>query len=82
MTEVRTKIRRGAELSYEGASRAGFRLGYFAMIGSPGFESRLFQKLLEVSRAEARRRAAETFRRERRVVVRYEPTGGDDGLGA
>ena len=82
MTEVRTKIRRGAELSYEGASRAGFRLGYFATIGSPGFESRLFRKLLTVTRSEARRRAAEMFRRERRVVVRYEPMGGDDGGGA
>jgi zinc protease len=82
MTEIRTKIRRGAELSYEGASRAGFRLGYFATTGPPGFESRLFRTLLAVTRTEVRRRAAEIFRRERRVVVRYEPTGGVDADGA
>jgi len=78
LADVRTKVRRGAELAYEGASRVGFRLGYFAMLGPPGFESRLLRAILRVRRAEVRARAAAIFATGRRVMVRYEPTGGPD----
>jgi zinc protease len=76
MSDLRTKIRRGAGLSYEGASRTGFRLGYFSMLRSPAFEDDLFRSVLSVSAADVRERAQELFRPEARVVVGYEPKGG------
>ncbi len=76
MDDARTRIRRGAALAYEGASRTGFRLGYFAVLRSPAYEDRLFSQLLAVRAEEVRGRARELFRPESRVVVRYEPTGG------
>jgi len=76
MRDARTRIRRGAALAYEGASRTGFRLGYFAVLGSPAYEDRLFSQLLAVRAEEVRDRARELFRSDSRVVVRYEPTGG------
>jgi zinc protease len=80
LTDVRTKVRRGAELAYEGASRTGFRLGYFSMLGAASFEPTLLRRILAVDRTAARRRAAELFAPGRDVVVRYEPTGeGHDG---
>jgi zinc protease len=76
MTDARTRIRRGAALAYEGASRTGFRLGYFAVLRSPAYEDRLFSQLLTVRAAEVQGRARELFQPDSRVVVRYEPTGG------
>jgi zinc protease len=76
MHDAQTRIRRGAALAYEGASRSGFRLGYFAVLQSMAFEDRLFARLLGVRAREVRDRARRLFRPESRVVVRYEPTGG------
>ena len=73
IAEVRTKIRQGAALTYEGATRTGFRLGYLDMLGPPGLERRLYRRLLSVTRAEVARRARELLRSDQRVVVRYEP---------
>jgi zinc protease len=78
LADVRTKVRRGAELAYEGASRSGFRLGYFAMLGRPGFEARILREILRVDRPAVRARAAAIFATGRRVAVRYEPTGEPD----
>jgi len=77
MDDLRTKIRRGALLSYEGASRTGFRLGYFSVLRSPEYEDEVFRSVLRVTAAQIRERARALFRPESRVVVRYEPTGGD-----
>ena len=75
--EIRTKIRRGAAMAYEGASRSGFRLGYFATVRSPGYEDELLRAVLRVTADEVRDRARRLFRPENRTVVRYTPTGGD-----
>ena len=77
MDDVRTKVRRGAALAYEGASRTGYRLGYFSVLRSPAFEDTLYRRLLATTAAEVKQRAAELFHDERRTVVRYEPTGVD-----
>ncbi len=76
LTEARTKIARGAALAYEGASRTGFRLGYFEMLGRPGFEPTLLDRLLTTRAAEVRTAARSLFQPEGRTVVRYEPTEG------
>jgi zinc protease len=76
LEDLRAKVRRGAALSYEGASRTGFRLGYFSVLQSPEYEDEVFRSLLRVSAAEARERAVSLFRPESRVVVRYTPTEG------
>jgi zinc protease len=76
MDDLRTKIRRGAALAYEGASRTGFRLGYFSMLRAPAYEDELFRSVLRVTAPDVRERAKELFRPEARVVVGYEPTGG------
>jgi zinc protease len=76
MRDAQIRIRRGAALAYEGASRTGFRLGYFSMLHSPEFEDQLYARLLAVKGREVRDRARDLFRTETRVVVRYEPTGG------
>ena len=78
LDDARAKVRRGADLAYEGASATGFRLGYFQMLGEePGFETRLLQKVLRADAASVRATADKLFRPERRVVVTYNPTGGD-----
>jgi zinc protease len=76
MRDARTRIRRGASLAYEGASRTGFRLGYFATLRSPAYEGHLLSQLLAVRAEEVRDRARELFQTDSRVVVRYEPTVG------
>ena len=78
MTEVRTRIRRGAALAYEGATVTGFRIGYFSTLGSLALEDRLYHALLHVSSRQIRDQARALFRPEARVVVRYEPTGEVD----
>jgi zinc protease len=74
MSDIRTKVQRGVALAYEGASRTGFRLGYFSMIGSPASEDRLFRAVMGVRAREVTQRARELFRDECRTVVRFEPT--------
>jgi zinc protease len=76
MADARTKFRRGAALAYEGASRTGFRLGYFACVAPDGFEDRLLGALLKVSATQVRDRARELFEDRARVVVRFTPTEG------
>ena len=76
MTDVRTRIRRGAALSYEGATGTGFRVGYFATIDSLALEDSLYHQLLSVTPRDVSEAARRTFRPEARVVVRYLPTGG------
>ncbi len=77
MEDLRAKIRRGAALAYEGASRTGFRLGYFSVLRSPEYEDELFRSVLRVRPAEVRDRARAMLRDDQRVVVRYTPTGGE-----
>ncbi len=74
MEDARVKIRRSVRLAYEGASRTGFRLGYFSVLRGPEFEDTIFRELLRVSAREVRDRAAELFRPEARAVVRFTPT--------
>jgi zinc protease len=76
MTDVRTRIRRGAALAYEGATGTGFRIGYFATLGSLALEDTLYHRLLRVTAEAVRKAARELFRPEARVVVHYEPGGG------
>ena len=80
MDDLRTKVRRGVALAYEGASRTAFRLGYFSVLGGPALEDALFRQLLRVRAREIRDRARAMFVPEARVVVRYEPTeaAGDE----
>ncbi len=78
MEEVRTKVRRGAALAYEGASRTGFRLGYFSVLRSPEYEDELYRAVLRVRAEAVRDQARNLFLPERRTVVRYEPTGGEE----
>jgi predicted Zn-dependent peptidase len=76
MSDVRTRIRRGAALSYEGATGTGFRVGYFATLDSLSLEDSLYHRLLRVTPQAVTEAARALFRPEARVVVRYEPTGG------
>jgi len=76
MADVRTRIRRGAALAYEGATGTGFRIGYFATLDSLELEDSLYHSLLGVSPQAVRNAARELFRPEARVVVRYQPSGG------
>jgi zinc protease len=76
LEDVRTRVRHGAALAYEGASRTGFRLGYFASLAPAGFEADLLRRVLSVRGNEVRDRARELFDARGRVVVRYTPTGG------
>ncbi|HYA54586.1 MAG TPA: insulinase family protein, partial [Thermoplasmata archaeon] len=76
LDDVRTRIRRGAALSYEGATGTGFRIGYFATLDSLGLEDRLFRELLRVTRRAVQDGAKSLFRPDARVVVRYQPEGG------
>ena len=77
--ELRIRVRRAAALAYEGASRTGFRLGYFSVFRAPELEDELFAGILGVGRLEAKARARELFRDDQRVVVRYRPTGEANG---
>jgi zinc protease len=74
LTDVRTRIRRGAALAYEGATSIGFRIGYFSTLHSIGLEDQLYHRLLRVTARAVRDQARALFRREARVVVRYEPS--------
>ena len=76
LADARTKIARTAELSYEGATRTGFRLGYFAMLGPDGFEQRLLRAVLAVRPAQIAAAGRAVFADAGRTVVRYTPTGG------
>jgi zinc protease len=75
MNEARVKLRRASRLAYEGATRTAFRLGYFAMLGPPGFESRLLHRILTTTPSEVQAAAAATFAGSGRTVVRYLPKG-------
>jgi len=77
LDDLRAKVRRGAALAYEGASRIGFRLGYFSVLGGPEYEDELYRSLLRVTAGEVRERARDMFRRDARAVVQYHPTGGE-----
>ena len=79
MAESRTKMRRATLLAYEGASRTGFRLGYFSVLKSPRLEDEIFDGLLRVTAREVRDRAAQLFAADQRTVVRYRPTGEGNG---
>jgi zinc protease len=79
LREVRGKVRASARLAYDGASRVAFRLGYFELLGPPGFERSLYERVLRVSAPEVRAAAATIFAEAGRTVVRYEPTGGRRG---
>jgi len=76
LADVRARLRRGADLAYEGASRTGFRLGYFSVLRAPEFEDELLRALLRVGARDVRNAARRLFRSEARTVVRYEPTNG------
>ncbi len=76
LNEARTKVRRGAALAYEGATRAGYRLGYFASIMPPGFEDRLYREILATGASKVRDTARALFSQDQRTVVRYEVVGG------
>jgi zinc protease len=73
LAEAKTKVARGAELAYEGASRIGFRLGYFAMLGPPGFEAKLLHAILKTPARAVRAAAAAMFRPTSRTIVRFTP---------
>jgi zinc protease len=75
LDDARVRIRRGAALAYEGASRTGFRLGYFAVLRSPEYEDEILRRLLAVTRAQVQAQARALFRPDSRVVVRYTPSG-------
>ncbi len=76
---ARTKLRRAAGLAYEGATRAGFRLGYFAMFGGPKLETTLLNRVLRTRREEVHARARALLRPVARTSVWYLPT--EDGHG-
>ena len=78
ISDVRTRIRRGAALAYEGATSTGFRVGFFSTLKSLDLEDELYRDLLRVSPRAVQEQAQAMFRPEARVVVRYEPTGGTD----
>ncbi len=74
LRELRIKLRRACALAYEGASRTGFRLGYFAVLKAPELEDEILDAVLKVRAREVRDRARAVFREEHRTVVRYTPT--------
>jgi zinc protease len=74
MSEARVKVAQAARLSYEGATRTAFRLGYFAMLGPPEFEALLLRQILATTAREVGAAAAATFLESARTVVRYIPT--------
>jgi zinc protease len=76
MDDLRVRIRRGAALAYEGASRIGFRLGYFSVLRSLEYEDELYRALLRVTAPQVRERARALFETQSRVTVRYTPVEG------
>ena len=74
LSDARAKLRWGAALAYEGASRTAFRTGYFSVLDSPAYEDQLLAALLKVRPQEVRDRARSLFGTESRVVVRYHPS--------
>ncbi len=74
MQEVRTRLRHGRAMAYEGATRTGFRLGYFTALGGRQLEPRLYRSLMQLRASEVRARAQDLFRPQSRVVVRFTPT--------
>ncbi len=79
LAEAKTKLRRGSILAYEGATRAGFRLGYFAMLGAPSLERDLLHRVLRTSRSSVHAVAREMFRPVARTTVWYLPTEESHG---
>jgi zinc protease len=75
LEELRNRARRGYEAAYEGATRIGFRLGFFAMLGEPGVEKRLFQSLMKLTPDQIQTAAHQLFDPERQTIVYYQPTG-------
>ena len=73
LADARTKIARGAELAYEGASRAGFRLGYLSLLGPTTLEGQWLRALAATPASAVRDQARLLFQSDRQVVVRYEP---------
>lgn len=73
LANARTRVRRGAALSYEGATRVGLRLGLFAALGSASLEDQLYGQLLAVRGPAVRTAARAVFSPERKAVVRYAP---------
>ena len=76
VAEARIRVRRGASLAYEGATRMGFRLGLFATVRSLSFEDELYRRLLRTRPQEVREAASRLFDPNQRVVVHYEPVPG------
>jgi zinc protease len=74
--DARAIISRGARMAYEGSTRTGFRLGFFGMNGGLARERELLQRILRVTRVQARSEARRLFSDESRVTVQYEPTRG------
>ncbi len=69
--DARATVARGAQISYEGSTRSGFRLGFFGVQGSLDREPALLRHLLRVRREEARELAGSLFRDDAGVTVRY-----------
>lgn len=74
LEEARERIRRGASLAYEGATRIGLRVGLFATLGGLDFEDRLYARLLRVTGSAVRDVAQRLLDPSQRVVVEYEPS--------
>ena len=72
--EAKSKLARAATLAYEGATRTGFRLGYFSMLGSPRFESNLLRAVLRTPPTRVHEAARSLFRHVARASVWYLPT--------
>ncbi|HZY92424.1 MAG TPA: pitrilysin family protein [Thermoplasmata archaeon] len=79
LAEAKAKLARAATLSYEGATRTGFRLGYFAMFGPPGLERDLLRRVLRTSRKAVHDVARSILRPVARATVWYLPTEEDRG---
>jgi zinc protease len=73
LTDARIKVARGAELAYEGATRAGFRLGYLALLGPATLERQWLREIARTPAAAVRDQARDLLQADRRVVVRFEP---------
>ncbi|MGI0053299.1 MAG: M16 family metallopeptidase, partial [Thermoplasmata archaeon] len=62
LREIRRKVRRSAELAYEGPMRTAFRLGYFAQLGDRGYERSLLAEILRTPASAVRTQARTLFR--------------------
>ena len=74
--DARAIISRGAQLCYEGSTRAGFRLGFFGIQGPLDRERELLRQVLRVKREDARAVARQIFQEDASVTVRYLAEGG------